>query len=95
MIAEEVLGRLLNHAFGEGIIDAYQHARNCPRVTHLLYADDLIIFLNGTKSSCKACTKLLKTYEVMTGQRVNNNKYAVFFQAKAVDTGKSIALSVI
>ncbi|XP_031287891.1 uncharacterized protein LOC116146622 [Pistacia vera] len=47
IIMEEVLSRLLCKNFEEGRIRCYSHPVGAPLVSHLLYADDLLVFVNG------------------------------------------------
>ena len=51
IIAEEVLSRGLSEAFRSKKIGYYKVPRQCPIVTHLLFADDTLVFLNGCKRS--------------------------------------------
>jgi hypothetical protein len=50
-----------------------------PHVTHLLFADDSIIFLEATRSSLQALRGVLQDYEVSSGQKVNLGKSSVYF----------------
>ncbi|KAJ6677481.1 RETROTRANSPOSON UNCLASSIFIED-LIKE PROTEIN, partial [Salix purpurea] len=56
----------------------------CPvLVPHLAFADDIIIFSNGTKSSLKRITNFLAEYEQCSGQKVNSSKSGFILSAKA------------
>ncbi|KAG2674106.1 hypothetical protein I3760_13G120400 [Carya illinoinensis] len=57
---EEVLSRLLRNNFEEGQFGCFSHPVGAPLVTHLLYADDLLVFVNGGKHSVH---RLIKTLE--------------------------------
>ncbi|XP_043725893.1 uncharacterized protein LOC122672496 [Telopea speciosissima] len=52
ILAEEVL-RGLRSLFAEGHAKFYQLSRDCPGISHSLFADDIIIFTKGLKSSLK------------------------------------------
>ena len=43
-------------------------------VTHLCFADDLVIFTWGTKRSTRELGKYLQLFEEVSGQRINRNK---------------------
>lgn len=55
--------RMLKAKFESGTIGGYTQARGTPLISHLLYADDIVIFTNGTKRSIKALIKVLDLYE--------------------------------
>lgn len=54
----------------------------CPWVSHLLYADDTIIFTNGSLNSLSKFMSFLKVYENMSGQQINKNKSCFLASAK-------------
>ena len=63
----------------DGLLNGIQASRNGPRVTHLFFADDSILFANAEKEECKRVKHMLKLYEEHFGQMVNVNKSALFF----------------
>ena len=50
-----------------------------PHVTHLLFADDSIVFLEGSRANMEALKGILASYEAASGQRVNLQKSSIFF----------------
>jgi hypothetical protein len=42
-----------------------------PHVTHLLFADDSIMFLEASSESLLALRSILHDYEISSGQQVN------------------------
>lgn len=53
-------------------------------VTHLAYADDCIIFINGHKDNMLLLKKFLNLYEMVSGQKVNERK-SCFLTGNSVD----------
>ena len=53
--------------------------RGGPRVSHLFFADDSIIFCRASSDECEALQNLLLLYENASGQKVNGDKTALFF----------------
>ncbi|TXG69366.1 hypothetical protein EZV62_004301 [Acer yangbiense] len=78
ILMEEVLTRLLRKNFESGRIGRFYHPIGAPLVSHLLYADDILIFANGGKRSIRNLVKALETYEKWSGQRINKDKSAIF-----------------
>jgi hypothetical protein len=50
-----------------------------PHVTHLLFADDIIVFLEATVESMHALREVLLAYESASGQKVNLQKSSIYF----------------
>ncbi|KAK9272796.1 hypothetical protein L1049_003174 [Liquidambar formosana] len=67
ILGAEVLSRGMQKEFENGNIGYYYTPRGCPPVTHLLYADDVAIFLNGKKSSILGMRKFLERYTSCSG----------------------------
>lgn len=65
----------------------YAH-NNCPRVNHLTFADDSIIFCNGSKNSIQLIIDTLSRYEKISGKLINKNKSSFSLKSK-------VSLSVI
>ncbi|KAI0522554.1 hypothetical protein KFK09_004934 [Dendrobium nobile] len=50
-----------------------------PRITHLLYADDVLIFSHVSIWLAKALKKIVEDFCKWTGKRINVSKYQIFF----------------
>lgn len=74
ILAEEALSRGLFTLFHSYSIKAFATSGNGPIISHLLYADDTIIFTNGTKSSLNKLMTFLSSYEAASGQLINKEK---------------------
>ena len=53
--------------------------RNCHTVTHLLFADDSIIYCKASGQESKEVLRILQKYEEALGQKINTDKSSVFF----------------
>ncbi|KAK3188861.1 hypothetical protein Dsin_028422 [Dipteronia sinensis] len=79
ILMEEILSRMINLEMLEKHILPFSHPGGAPAISHFLYADDVVIFANASKRSIRGLMKVLKKYESWTGQRVNQEKSAIFF----------------
>lgn len=52
-----------------------------PYVTHLCFADDLLVFMNGDVTSANALATALNIFSARTGIVVNNNKSNIFMSS--------------
>ncbi|KAF5451734.1 hypothetical protein F2P56_026814 [Juglans regia] len=68
ILVEETLSCLLKHNFATGKIVPFSHLRGTPLISHLLYADDIVVFTNGGRSSLKAIRDVFALYEDWSGQ---------------------------
>lgn len=83
VLAQQVLTINLNQWIQQGQIIPYQQGRNVLPISHLLYADDVLIFSNGSNRSITAPMELLHTYERSSGQLINVEKSGFYIWAKA------------
>ena len=60
--------------------------KGCPTISHLLFADDILIFLKPTKRNLNYLFKLMADFGADSGLQINKNKSAIFF-AKSVKLG--------
>ena len=60
----------------------YHVLNKCPLVTHSLFADDTIIFLNGRRSSLNCAMSFLKSYQTTSGQKISLKKSCFFVSNK-------------
>ncbi|KAF5475433.1 hypothetical protein F2P56_007238 [Juglans regia] len=75
-----VLSRMINLEFSLGQILPF-HPNGSSLITHLFYADDLLMFANGGSSAVRNIMEVLHRYELMSGQLINPCKSALFFSS--------------
>nr|XP_051207334.1 uncharacterized protein LOC127323201 [Lolium perenne] len=75
----EGFSALLRSAQADKQINGVGFGPQGPMVTHLLFADDSVVFLEATKASLGALRNVLQAYEISSGQKVNIEKSTVFF----------------
>lgn len=74
IIAAEVLSRGLNFLHEEYPFLRFRTHPNVPFVSHLAYADDVVIFCNGSKRSLEKHMQCLQMYQDFSGQLVSVSK---------------------
>jgi len=80
------MSRLLHHQESIGLLKGIRIARNCTPITHLLFADDLIIFAKATSTEASAIKLSLDSYCQWSGQAVNSSKSSVLFSKNSTPT---------
>ena len=53
--------------------------RNGPKVSHLFFADDIVLFCRATEAECNKISEILEVYEKGSGQKINREKTNLFF----------------
>ena len=95
LLCTEGLHGLITQATIQGDIKGYSLCRNGPRLTHLLFADDSLLFCTATISECQKVLDILEVYGRCSGQQINRNKTTIFFsKATCEDTRNRIKLAL-
>ncbi|CAL2271420.1 unnamed protein product [Prunus armeniaca] len=74
------------HGIRQG--DPFQHIcsfLNSPILSHLLFADDTLLFLKANAQNCRNMMNLLNGYCRASGQQINLGKSSVFFSPNTPD----------
>lgn len=84
------MNALLQNATDEGVYNGFSLCRNRPKLTHLFFADDCLIFCRSTLEECNTIQELLAIYET-------KEKTTLFFSRitnEATQETLKVALSV-
>jgi hypothetical protein len=89
LICAEVLSSMISQANYDGVLTGVPTSKRGPRVSHLFFADDSLLFCRANISQWEALTRLLRIYEEASGQRLNNNKTAMYFSRNTSEMDKN------
>ena len=89
----EGLNALLRQAAATDDIHRFSLCRNGPKLTHLFFADNCLIFCRSTLEECAKIQELLAVYEAVSGQMINREKTNLFF-SKNTDAQAQEAIKV-
>lgn len=76
-----LLSRLLARAKQNGLISGVKVSQLSPKVTHLMYVDDLVIYSKATMEEAGAVSQCLQQYCNWTGQVIIWHKSAIHFNS--------------
>ena len=79
LLCAEGLTAMLRREESEGLINGVSVCREAPRISHLLFADDCIIFGKASVDEGNRVLKVLANYEKESGQKLNKEKTSLFF----------------
>ena len=72
---------LIKKSETNGDIRGVSICRNGPRVSHLFFANDSVLFCRAKVEECQRVLELLSVYEKGSGQKINREKTNIFFSA--------------
>ena len=81
----EGLDAILRRAANNGDINGFSLCRRGPKITHLFFADDCLLFCRATLAECEKIKNILNTHEATSDQMVNKDKTTLFFSRNTND----------
>ncbi|PKI49597.1 hypothetical protein CRG98_029987 [Punica granatum] len=90
-----ILSRLLYRGELNGEIKGIQLSRGGPQVSHLMFADDLLILTKATEANIRATKSILDKFCSWSGQEINCAKSGLFFSKNSDADTRRIARSIL
>ncbi|PKI11235.1 hypothetical protein CRG98_049559, partial [Punica granatum] len=91
----EILSRLLYRAEANGDIEGIKISRGGPQITHLLFADDLLLLTQSTTANITAIKSIMDKFCNWSGQEINCAKSGLFFSKNATSDSKRNAKAIL
>jgi len=79
LFCAEGLSAFINKASINGELTGVAACRSGPRISHLFFANDSLIFCRATTKECENLQRILEVYEGASGQQLNREKTSLFF----------------
>ena len=79
LLCTEGLSALIHEVAINQHLTGISIAHGCPRVTRLFFADDSILLCKANLEECQELKLILRRYEEASGQKINTDRYSVFF----------------
>lgn len=73
------LSHLICEAVEDGVWKAPKAGRNGPTISHLMFADDLLLFGQATSNQMECVLHILRKFCLLAGQKVSIEKTSIFF----------------
>ncbi|XP_062165083.1 uncharacterized protein LOC133871673 [Alnus glutinosa] len=90
ILGTEVISRLLHQS-----LQGFKISRRCFPLTHLLFADDLMIFTHATSSEAGIIKDCLTKYNLWSDQSVNTDKSNILFSANTSASSRASILDIL
>ena len=88
LLCMEGLHSLITKANNEGSIRGFSLRRRSPRLTHLRFANDSLLFCRANRHDSLKVLEILATYESVSGQQINRRKTSLFFSKSTSEEEK-------
>jgi hypothetical protein len=89
------LSQILQHEVQSGVLHELRICRQAPRISHLLFADDTMLFLEAIEQHALIVDKVLRMYERCTGQLINPSKCSIMFGSDCSESGQEVVKNVL
>ncbi|KAA3473503.1 reverse transcriptase [Gossypium australe] len=89
------LSALIRLALKEGVLKGAKASRGGPEITHLLFADDCILFGEATREGANRMKGILKEYERCSGQCVNYDKSTIFYSSNTAEGNRETVAAIL
>ncbi|KAL0414233.1 UNVERIFIED_CONTAM: hypothetical protein Sradi_1625000 [Sesamum radiatum] len=91
----EALSCLLQDREIHGELRGVAVTRNAPRVSHLLFVDDTLIFCQASIGAMRAIRDILKMYERASEQVINLEKLSIFFSRNCTPEARDTLANIL
>ena len=89
LLCAEGLHALIQKAESSGNLHGVSLCRGEPKVSHLFFADDSLLFCQANDNECQSVLDILRTYEQDSGQQINRGKTQLFFSSNTKQPTRS------
>ncbi|KAA3468576.1 reverse transcriptase [Gossypium australe] len=94
LICSEGLSALMRSTKQNGLVKGARASRRGPEISHLLFADDCMLFGEVTENGARILKSILQEYERCSGQCVNFGKSTIFYSSNTNEESK-LAVSTL
>ena len=95
LLCADGFSSLINDATRNHRISGVSICRGCPKITHLFFTDDSLLFCKANGQECQNLINILQLYEAASGQKINADKSSVFFSNNTSDDRRTEVLNML
>ncbi|XP_026383344.1 uncharacterized protein LOC113278817 [Papaver somniferum] len=95
IICDEALSSYIDSLQRNGTLKGIKICKNAPEMTHLLFADDSLLFSSATTENFIIIKGYLQKYCLASGQEINFDKYDILFSRKIPEHRKALLANIL
>ncbi|XP_030923348.1 uncharacterized protein LOC115950262 [Quercus lobata] len=95
LLCADGFSSLINNAVRNQRISGVSICRGCPKITHLFFVDDSLLFCKVNSQECQNLIDILQLYKAASGQKINVDKSSVFFSNNTSDDRRCEVLNML
>ncbi|XP_071723523.1 uncharacterized protein [Rutidosis leptorrhynchoides] len=85
VLCSEAFTVIIKDRISRGLLQGAAVSWGGPRISHLLFADDSLVFFRATLADCQQFLQVLKWYKAAAGQEINFSKSNILFSKNVAD----------
>ena len=95
LLCTDGFSSLINNTARDQRISGVSICRGCPKITHLFFTDDCLLFCKANSQECQNLIDILQLYEAASGQKINVDKSFIFFSNNTSDDRRCEVLNML
>ena len=95
LLCADGFSSLIHDAAKNHKISGVSICKGCPKITHLFFSDDSLLFCKENNQECQNLINILQLYEATSVQKINTDKSSVFFSSNTLDERRSEVLNLL
>ncbi|KAA3486788.1 reverse transcriptase [Gossypium australe] len=95
LICSEGLSALMRTVTQNGLVKGAMASRRGPAISHLLFADDCMLFDEATEKGARILKGIIQEYEMCSGQCVNFGKSTIFYSSNTTEESKATVSTLL
>uniref|UniRef100_A0A803PQY8 Reverse transcriptase domain-containing protein n=1 Tax=Cannabis sativa TaxID=3483 RepID=A0A803PQY8_CANSA len=88
ILCNEVFSRLIARDQSLGKVNGIRIARNAPAISHLMFADDTILFYRANVEEAESLQNCMETYGSWSGQQCSKHKSGILFSGSCTNDSR-------
>ena len=95
LLCAEGFSGLIHDAAQNNQLHGISICRGAPKITHLFFADDNLLFCRVNGNECSKPKEILSMYESVSGQKINTDKSSIFFNPSTSQELKDEIINIL
>ena len=95
LLYTKAFSALIADASSKHVLNGISICKECPKVTHIFFADDSLLFCGAKSQECHKLVKILQKYEAASGQKISTNNSSIFFGHNTAHEARTDILEIL